>query len=62
MDKKTPRAPITGGCPVMGGSRDKLEICRFILEGLLHSLEGDNFKLVIEVADGIYTVTRYPTE
>lgn len=47
---------------VMGGSKDMLQITRTILRGLMENLKGDNFKLVIEVADGTFTVNRYPME
>ena len=61
-DEKKILKPTIGEHSVMGGSREKLLMGVTIVQGILHQLEGDNFKLVIEVADGTFTINRYPME
>lgn len=61
-EKKTPK-PHIGDHSRAGGSRVNLQTGAFIVSAILHQLmEGDNFKLVIEVADGVFVVNRYPME
>ncbi len=59
--KNTPK-PAIGENSVMGSSRENLQLVMFMIQGFLKCLEGDNFKLVIEVADGQFVVNRYPKE
>ena len=63
MENKKTLKPTIGEHSCAGGSRVNLQTGAFIVSAILHQLmEGDNFKLVIEVADGEFVVNKYPME
>ena len=61
-DVKKTLAPSITDKSCMGGPRDWLTISTNIIGGLMNFLDGDNFKLVIEVTGGSFVVSKYPME
>lgn len=61
-EKKKSLKPTMTENTSMGGSRDMLQIAATITQGIMENLQGDNFKLIIEVADGTFTVNKCPME
>ena len=58
---KSPKPTITeNSC--MGGPRDLLQASAEIVVNILKYINGDNFKLVIEVSNGTFVINKYPME
>ena len=58
---KSPKPTITeNSC--MGGPRDLLQASAEIVASILKYINGDNFKLVIEVSNGTFVINKYPME
>jgi len=58
---KSPKPTVTeNSC--MGGPRDLLQASAEIVASILKYINGDNFKLAIEVSNGTFVINKYPME